>query len=67
VGEMSQGTLGSRNGLRDFSGAEAQGRGGDISTAASRRNCTSSACTTSASSFEGASQLSCAPVSQAFS
>src|SRR5579864_3428344 len=63
VGEMSQGTLGSRNALRVFSGDDAQGRGGAISTAASRRSCTSSACTTSASSLEGASQLSCAAVS----
>src|SRR5262249_27934027 len=60
-GDMLQGTPGSRNILRDLSFD--QGRGGDTWLTASRRSCTSSACTTSPSSLAGASQLSCAAAS----
>src|SRR4029077_1995976 len=62
VGEMLQGTLGSRNIFLDLSGDD-QGRGGETWLTASRRSCTSSECTISPSSLAGASQLSCAAAS----
>src|SRR6478736_7813775 len=63
VGDMLQPTLGSRNILRDLSCEDDHGRGGETWLTASRRNCTSSDCTTCPSSFAGASQLNCAAAS----
>src|SRR5262249_1330978 len=59
VGEILQGTLGSRNIFRDLSCGDDHGRGGEIWLTASRLSCTSRECTISPSSLEGASQLNC--------